>query len=50
MMSRFDKDFWAANPEKCRQEYQDREDGFVMVTLVVFRANVCLLEFQSEHR
>lgn len=36
MMSRFDKDFWAANPEKCRQEYQDREDGFVMVTLLVF--------------
>ena len=36
MMSRFDKQFWEENPTKCMQEYQDREDGFVMVTIVLF--------------
>ena len=33
MMSRFDKQFWEENPDKCMQEYQDREDGFVMITI-----------------
>ena len=35
MMSRFDKRFWEENPDKCLQEYQEREDGFVMVTIVL---------------
>ena len=36
MMPRFDRSFWEDNMRKCEQEYDAREEGFVMIVVISF--------------